>query len=437
MMPPPAIRLNVKILPALLAIFLLMQIIDPSKVWAVLLVGLGLAWLVSFVWIHSLARHLHLERQVRFGWAQVGDRLEERFILSNEGFIPALWVEIADQSTLPDYRASRVTGIGEHASSEWRIDALCTRRGLYMLGPTQLQSSDPFGFYTVTISLPSYQTVLVMPPVVALPGIEVAPGGRSGSGRPRVNAPERTVSASSVRQYVPGDNLHSIHWRTTARRGNLFVRIFDGTPTGDWRILLDLDKNVQLGEGWDSTEEHGVILAASLADRGLRQRYSVGLAVNGSEPVLLPPKPGEERRWEILHALALVKPGDHSLAEFLRQISSSIHSQTSLVIITPSFQPDWMIELIPLLWRGITPTLLLLDSASFQPSTEPTPTHTVHRELAQLASLGVKYYLIPRELLDKPEARPGRGGQWEWRVTPRGRAVAVRKPADLEWRTIQ
>ena len=54
------IRLNSKILPILLVVFFIMQILDASKVWVALLVGLGLAFLVSFLWISSLAQHLAL-----------------------------------------------------------------------------------------------------------------------------------------------------------------------------------------------------------------------------------------------------------------------------------------------------------------------------------------------------------------------------------------
>ena len=128
-------------------------------------------------------------------------------------------------------------------------NAVCSHRGLFTIGPTSLTTGDPFGIFTLQIQDPASRLVMVVPPIVPLPAIEVAPGGRSGSGRPRQNAPERTVSASTVRQYVPGDNLHSIHWKTTARRDSLFVRIFDGTPTSDWRIILDLDQAVQAGAG--------------------------------------------------------------------------------------------------------------------------------------------------------------------------------------------
>jgi uncharacterized protein (DUF58 family) len=439
MKPHSKIRLNSKILPILLVVFFIMQVIDASKVWVALLVGLGLAFLISFLWISSLAQHLKLIREMRFGWAQVGDRLEERFTLENRGWASCLWVEIKDQSNLPDYQADLVTGVEGRSHAEWRTESICSHRGLFTIGPTSLTTADPFGIFSLQIHDPASRLVMVVPPIVPLPAIEVAPGGRSGLGRPRQNAPERTVSASTVRQYVPGDNLHSIHWKTTARRDNLFVRIFDGTPTGDWRIILDLDKAVQVGEAWDSTEEHGVVLAASLADRGLRLRRSVGLAVNGSQTIWLPPQSGDNQRWDILRALAVVHPGERSLGEFLRLVEPDIRANTSLVLITPSIDESWFQALLPLLWRGIIPTVLLLDKNSFAPPSEPLPieqkVHTASLH-TQLSNFGVNYYLITRDLLEKAEAHPGRAGRWEWKVTPRGRAVPVNQPADLDWRSL-
>jgi uncharacterized protein (DUF58 family) len=433
------IRLNSKILPILLGIFFIMQIIDPSKIWVALLVGLGLAFLVSYLWTFSLSQHLSLAREMRFGWAQVGDRLEERFTLENSGWASCLWVEIEDLSNLPGYTADMVTGVDGRSHSEWRTESVCSHRGLFTIGPTRLTTGDPFGIFTLKIQDPASRLVMVVPPIVPLPAIEVAPGGRSGSGRPRQNAPERTVSASTVRQYVPGDDLHSIHWKTTARRDSPFVRIFDGTPTGDWRIILDLDQSVQAGEAWDSTEEHGVVLAASLADRGLRLNRSVGLAVNGSQTTWLPPQSGDDQRWDILRALAVARSGERSLGDFLRLVEPDIHSNTSLVLITPSIDESWFQALLPILWRGVIPTVLILDKNSFTPHSETFFAETkaqIKGLYNQLSSFGVNYYLITRDLLEKAETHPGRAGRWEWKVTPRGRAVPVNQPTDLDWRSL-
>ena len=143
-----------------------------------LLVALGLTWLVSYGWARSLARGLRVVRERRFGWAQVGDRLEERFTVINDSGLPCLWLEVADHSTLPDYQASKVTGVDGQSTNIWHTQGVCARRGIFTLGPTTLRTTDPFGLYTVSIADAASATLVVMPPVVPLPMIEVAPGGR-------------------------------------------------------------------------------------------------------------------------------------------------------------------------------------------------------------------------------------------------------------------
>ena len=439
----PRIRINSYVLPVMLLVFLVIQVIDSSRVWVALLAGLGGAYALSLFWALSLAYGLRLKREIRFGWAQVGDRLEERFTLQNEARVPAIWTEIVDESNLPGYQANRVTGVEARSENKWRTEAECQRRGLYTLGPTSLHTSDPFGLFSIRLKDPASRVVMVMPPIVSLPKIEIAPGGRSGSGRPRTNAPERSVSVGGVREYAPGDSLHWVHWPTTARRSTYFVRVFDGTPTSDWRVLLDLDCRVQVGEGeYDTTEEHGVILAASIADRGLRLRRAVGLAVNSKQPVWLPPRQGENQRFDILRTLALVSRSDCPLGEYLRRISPDIHSHTSLIIITAAIQGEWLKDLMSLLWRGVIPTVLLFDPESFKrPIGEKEPADQKVAPIAntgieELADLGVNSYLIRREMLNQSEARPGHEGRWEWRVSPSGRAVATRRPSDLEWKAL-
>jgi uncharacterized protein (DUF58 family) len=409
-----------------------MQLIDPYKVWVMIGVTFGLLWLAGYVWARSLARGLSLKREMRFGWAQVGDSLEERWTLHHDGGLPAIWVEVHDHSTLPGYPSSRATGVDAHGVNSWRTRGLCTRRGIFTLGPTTLRSGDPLGIYSVEIDLPSFTTLTVMPPVVPLPAIQIAPGGRAGEGSPRRDAPERTVSSASVRQYAPGDSLRWVHWRTTARRDEPFVRIFDGTPAGDWWIFLDLHQGSQAGEGWDSTEEHAVILAASIAQKGMEMQRAVGLVSNAEELIWLPPDAGESpaRRWEILRALAVAKPGSSSLAELFLRVKPSIPARSSLVIITPDTGSTWIEAVMPLMWRGVAPTVLLLDPQSFGGDRSVRPAADI------LQSMGITTWVITPDLLNREEARPGHEGEWEWRMMPTGKAVAVRQPTNQSWKAL-
>ena len=221
-----------------------------------------------------------------------------------------------------------------------------------------------------------------------------------------------------------------IHWRTSARRNSLFVRLFDSTPAGDWWIFLDLEQRVQASQDEAATEEHGVMLAASLADRGLREGRAVGLVAHGEALVWLPPQPGDGQRQAILRTLALVNPGPRSLAELLARARPTFGQLSSLIIITPAVAGDWVEALLPLLRRGAIATVLLLDPVSFGGVGDVSGT------LNLLANLGVKRYVITRDLLDRPEARPGHQGNWEWRIMPTGRAIPVRRPSDAPWKVL-
>jgi hypothetical protein len=88
--------------------------------------------------------------------------------------------------------------------------------------------------------------------------------------------------------------------------------------------------------------------------------------------VWLPPREGEGQRWEVLRSLALVSLGSRPLAELLAGMrhycgtgGPALEQYTSLVIITPAVDTAWVEALVPLLRRGVIPTVLLLDPVSF------------------------------------------------------------------------
>jgi hypothetical protein len=132
----------------------------------------------------------------------------------------------------------------------------------------------------------------------------------------------------------------------------------------------------------------------------------------------------------ILRALALAQPGESPLSDLLENAQKSVRHGASLIIITPNVQAGWVAAMLQLVKNGITPTVLLLDPLSFG-GTESTA-----GTLELLSDYGIAHYVIQSDLLNRPEARPGKQGKWEWRVLGRGKAVAVRKPADTGWRTL-
>lgn len=424
------LKLNAWSLALGIAALALLELVAPYQGWVVLLVGLGGAFFIGCFWALALKGGLSVSREIRFGWAQVGDRLEERLILVNDAWVPGLWLEIIDHSTLPGYDMSCATGIDARSTNPRRAHGTCTQRGAFTLGPTTLRTGDPFGIITVTLESSSVEKMLVVPPVVALPSIEVASGGRAREGRRRTSTNETTVNASTVRDYSPGDSLHSIHWRTVARRDELFVRVLDGTPRGDWWIILDLNSHAQFGTGEHSTLEQGIIYAASLVARGIQNGHAVGLAALAEDPICLPPREGQLQRWEAMRSLALAQPGTGPLKELLRRTDPLTTRAASIIVITADTGGEWIEALLPYIWRGCVPTILLFDPISFGGLQDPRPIVSV------LGDLEISPYVLRRAVLDQADTMPGDQGRLDWRVTPQGRAILSRPPGRPSWRSL-
>jgi uncharacterized protein (DUF58 family) len=400
-------------------------------VWIVLLWMLGGVTALAYVWARQMAQHVTSQRVLRYGWMQVGDRLEERFTLINDSWLPVLWAEVHDESDLPGYSVSRVASCFAQGTVHWTTSQDCARRGLFTLGPWSLHVSDPFGFFSISFEHDEKEAIVVYPPVVDLPQITLPRGLISGPSRARRQTTEATIDASHTRYYRPRDPLRIIHWPSTAHRGALIVRDPDTEISGDMWIVLDLDRNVQAGEGDESTEEYGIILAASLADRTLRQNRAVGLVAHGVSLAYVPPGRGKGQMWRILQALAVVKAGGtRSLSEVLHHLRQSLGQGTSVLVITSSSASDWVDALMPLTRSRIAPTVVLLDQASFVRPSISQVENPVGNLRALLAEAGIPSHIVRQGHPFRHLMPLQRRGHWEFKTSPMGRAVAVKRPGE-------
>lgn len=429
----PLINVSFRIWPVtiVLAISFAAGIIFRYKGWWMVFLAFGLALAYSYFSVWHLKKHLRIKREMRYGWAKVGDVLEERIRIHNEGPIPTTWLEIIDLTNLPGHQRAIGTNIDAQGLTTWRTRHVCTRRGLYHLGPTKVKTSDLFGLFQLSIEDPRQVDILITPPVVPLPQIEVASGGRTGDGRMVKGMLEPSVAVSTIRDYQPTDPLHHIHWPLTAKRDTLTTRVFENTPTGNWWIIQDMNKNVQVGQKNNNSLEVGIILSASLAKKGLQSGKAVGFIANNLQHSWITPQHLGDQTMKILRTLALSEAGDMSLDNLLKKSRSSFQQAASLIIITPDITLQWWESLLWLKAKGMIPTVLLLDPSSFNPAGTGTSI-----TLEKLRNAGIRSYAIQASLFsDQIEVKEN--PLWEWRVFGTGHAVPVKKPSDSEWKRIK
>jgi uncharacterized protein (DUF58 family) len=332
-------------------------------------------FVLSWLWARYSLRMLVFKRVPVGTRVQVGEVFDERLMLDNLSAMPKLWVQIADASTLPGHRAGYVASLGGRKRAMWRARTVCRQRGRFQLGPVTATSGDPFGLFRQRIFLSPTQNVLVLPRILPLTAFSFFTGGLPGRGRSARRALQATTNATTIREYVTGDALSRIHWRSSAHYNKLMVKEFDLDPAVDVWIFLDLYENVQAGEGEHSTEEYGVTIAASVATYLLRQDLSIGMIVNGERREFLSLDRGDRQVERVLELLAVVNAGSGTdLKEALALDAYHFGRNTAAVIITPSTSRDWHEGVRHLQRRGVQVAVVGLDAASFEnrPSDEDT-----------------------------------------------------------------
>ncbi|MET9253059.1 DUF58 domain-containing protein [Streptomyces sp. NPDC048182] len=161
-------------------------------------------------------------------------------------------------------------------------------RGRYPLGPLQLRLTDPFGMCELTRSFSAYDSLTVVPRTEPLPPIRLA-GEAQGYGDGR----QRSLALAGEDDVIPrgyrhGDDLRRVHWRSTARYGELMVRREEQPRRARCTVLLDTRVVAYDGSGPGSPFEWAVSGAASVLAHMLERGFTVRLLTDGGDAV-----PGE------------------------------------------------------------------------------------------------------------------------------------------------
>src|SRR3989440_2993627 len=163
---------------------------------------------------------------------------------------------------------------GGHRELHYQIRS--DSRGKFTIGPLRVRVADSFGLVEISRSFSTTSTLVVTPRIYPLPRA-TAQSSWLGEG----DGGMRTISAigeddAAPRQYQDGDGLHRVHWRSTARYGELMVRREEHQWRNSASVFLDTRRAAHAGTGPASTFEFAVSAAASigahLSGEGFRAR---------------------------------------------------------------------------------------------------------------------------------------------------------------------
>ncbi len=136
------------------------------------------------------------------------------------------------------------------------------QRGRFRIGPLLVRSLDPFGLARNDMAFVTTTEIAVTPRIFDLGGLRAGSSGASAEAR---TARAGLVGQDDVlvREYRRGDDVRRVHWRSTARAGELMVRREEQSWQPTTRLLVDNRRCAHSGTGADSSFEWAVSAAAS------------------------------------------------------------------------------------------------------------------------------------------------------------------------------
>ena len=367
---------------------------------ALVCIGYGWAWLNL--------RGLEV-RLVRFGTrGHIGDYLEGQIQLVNHSRLPKSWLEIVEDTDLPE-PGGRTVAMVKGQLRSFRIATYLTQRGIFRTGRIRVTARDPFGLFQLHRSFLNEQTYTVLPRTVPLPDLDRRFANLPSDSIFSRRTPAVTPESSTVREYAHGDGLRRIHWPYTARMNRLMVKEFDiGVSAQAWAVL-DMDSRSHVGQLPDNTEELAVTVAASLVRHWDETATPVGLAVNAGESWILRPDRRPAQLGILMETLAGIHAdGSLPLERFVNDLRPHLSGFNTLMVITASRRPEWVSVLVGLRRQGINVAVCYVDPTDYMEQAPGAPPGTTGQITADyLAQHDVPVYLVKRgEDINQALSRP-------------------------------
>lgn len=305
-----------------------------------------------------------LERRTTPSVVPAGGSAHVELRITNEGTTPpgSVLVEEALGYALGSRPRFRLRRLARNTSQTHVYRVSTDVRGRHPLGPATLRVSDPLGLVEVARGFRSTGSVVVLPLVVPLTGLPTVVSAQGSQGRTR-SATHGDADDTTVRGYRRGDDVRRIHWRSSARAGDLMVRQEEQPRRPAITLLLDARDGAHRGSGVASSFEASVRITASVLNHLLTHDQDVVLLL-GTRRVDL--RAGDTTALNrALEELAVLTPtSETSLPHAL--LTAHDMPRAVLAVLGSTSESD-RAALGTLAARGLRASALLIDVEAWNP----------------------------------------------------------------------
>jgi uncharacterized protein (DUF58 family) len=315
---------------------------------------------VAWLWSRNTLVLVDYRRRFHHTHAFPDETTEVEISVENRKWLPVTWLQIEDMwpsgftPTDEKYMAKSDGDPNEGFlvnaySLRWfervrrRFELVAKKRGFYELGPANMLSGDPFSlFERLYVKEDRRQYLVVYPEIKPIDELGLPLHDPFGDRRVQRRLFEDPNRIMGVRDYQPQDSFRMVHWKATARTGNLQTKLYEPTRGTSLVLAVNISTFEHHWHGyWPAMLEYTLSTTGSIAQWAFEQDYAVGITCNGAvarsdQPFRLPPSRRFNQLQLILEMLAGVRY--YVTAEFGRHIlqeSPRLPIGATFVLVTP------------------------------------------------------------------------------------------------------
>lgn len=389
-------------------LLLVAALLFKGKILYVLLYTLSIGYVLSRHLLQRGFNAIRCTRDMSVSHVFLGEEAEVTVNIENRSRIPLAWVMASDETTHnvnATLHRRAVVSLGPRQKQRWTYRVVARRRGIHPIGPIHIEAGDAFGIGHAHGRVDIRSPLTVYPRIHKLEDLglpSTLPFGEMRTVRRFFDDPAHTIG---TRQYQPGDPFKNVHWKVTARTGELHVKEYQPTVAIDTMIFLNLNESEYEVHLFDHYSELAIEAAASIGYDLVQRRQAIGLVTNGStaqqsfapassdklpDALFIHPRKGGAGLMRILEVLATVECAPSApFPQLLSNTTPRLNWGATLILITPIDTPELIQTLLNLRRSGFHLIVIVVGFAPLHPQ-------YLHRPLAP----GITFYHVrsPSEL---------------------------------------
>jgi uncharacterized protein (DUF58 family) len=346
--------------------------------------GLVLAPVLARTWVRLAAAPIGLRRRAGKGALLEGEDVWVTLEARPEARVPLPSVAVTERIARIGERVTPLRRAGRVHRGTYVLERV--PRGRYVVEDARATIDDPFGLAQEEVELEAGGSLLVYPRLVALDRLFSESGLHAQDGRRLLLRRPAGFDLHSVRDYEQGESLRKVHWRSTARRGQLMVKELEDAPRDEIAVILDGEADAVASGSFDAQVRAAGSILRAHASHGRR----AVLAVNSTRQARVRVSSLDGDWHAALAVLAEAEPdGTRPVVELLARESGPASLAIETVVVTSRVSGALATKLVQRALAGQGVSVVWVDAPSFVG--RPTK---LEPELLRLQAAGVAVAVV-------------------------------------------